>query len=83
MQVVSEPDMGQTFAAMLHLAEREPLIIQQQSQPVAVLMSIKDYERMRHINLDEFQLFREKLGRTAEEKGLTADILENLLDADD
>ncbi|WP_372726706.1 hypothetical protein [Nostoc sp. TCL26-01] len=42
-------------------------------------MSIEDYQRITRLNIQEFQQFRESIGRKAQECGLTEDKLNELL----
>lgn len=82
MQVVSATEAKQTFAAVIDKAQREPVIIRKQNRDVAVIMSIEDYQRLTQANLQEFQAFREKIGRKAQERGLTEDKLDEILAPD-
>ncbi|HEY9703485.1 MAG TPA: type II toxin-antitoxin system Phd/YefM family antitoxin [Allocoleopsis sp.] len=79
MQVVSATEAKQTLADVIHKAQREPVIIGQQNPDVAVIMSIEDYQRITRINIQEFQQFRENIGRKAQKLGLTEDKLNQLL----
>lgn len=45
-------------------------------------MSIEDYQRLTQANLQEFQVFREKMGQKAQERGLTEDKLNEILATD-
>ncbi|MEB3338074.1 MAG: type II toxin-antitoxin system Phd/YefM family antitoxin, partial [Leptolyngbyaceae bacterium] len=82
MQVVSATEAKQAFAAVIDKAQREPVIIRKQNRDVAVIMSMEDYQRITRINIQEFQQFRENIGRKAEERGLTEDKLNELLSHD-
>ncbi len=79
MQFVSATQAKQTFAAVIDKAQREPVIIRKQNRDVAVIMSMEDYQRITRINIQEFQQFRENIGREAQERGLTEDKLNELL----
>lgn len=79
MQFVSATEAKQTFAAVIDKAQREPVIIRKQNREVAVIMSMEDYQRITRINIQEFQQFRENIGREAQERGLTEDKLNELL----
>lgn len=83
MQFVSATEAKQTFAAVIDKAQREPVIIRKQNRDVAVIMSIEDYQRLTRANLQEFQLFRENLGQKAQERGLTAEKLKEILASDE
>ena len=75
MKYVSATEAKQTFAAVIDKAQREPVIIRKQNRDVAVIMSMEDYQRITRINIQEFQQFRENIGREAQERGLTEDKL--------
>ena len=82
MQFVSDIEVNQAFAAVIDKVQREPVTIRQQNRDVAVIMSIEDYQRITRINIQEFQQFRENIGRKARERGLTEDKLDKLLSED-
>lgn len=82
MQFVSATQAKQTFAAVIDKAQREPVIIRKQNRDVAVIMSMEDYQRITRINIQEFQQFRENIGRKAQQRGLTEDKLNELLSND-
>jgi prevent-host-death family protein len=82
MQYVSATEAKQTFAAVIDKAQREPVIIRKQNRDVAVIMSIEDYQRLTQANIQEFQQFRENIGRKAQERGLTEDKLNEILATD-
>jgi prevent-host-death family protein len=82
MQYVSATEAKQTFAAVIDKAQREPVIIRKQNRDVAVIMSMEDYQRLTQANIQEFQQFRENIGRKAQERGLTEDKLNEILATD-
>jgi len=82
MQYVSATDAKQTFSAVLDTAQREPVVIRKQNRDVAVMISMRDYERLRRINIEEFQRFCEKVSKEAAAKGLTEEILNEILASD-
>ena len=82
MQFVSDTEVNQAFAAVIDKVQREPVTIRQQNRDVAVIMSIEDYQRLTQANLQEFQLFREKIGHKAQERGLIEEKLNEILAED-
>jgi prevent-host-death family protein len=82
MQFVSDTEVNQAFAAVIDKVQREPVTIRQENRDVAVIMSIEEYQRITRINIQEFQQFRENIGRKAQERGLTEDKLNKLLSED-
>jgi prevent-host-death family protein len=82
MQFVSDIEVNKAFAAVIDKVQHEPVTIRQQNRDVAVIMSIEEYQRITRINIQEFQQFRENIGRKAQERGLTEDKLKKLLTED-
>jgi hypothetical protein len=54
-------------------------MIRKQNRDVAVIMSIEDYQRITRINIQEFQKFRDSIGKKAQKSGLTEEKLNELL----
>lgn len=79
MQYISATDAKQSFSATIDLAQREPVVIRRQNRDVAVILSPQDYDRIRKINIEDFQQFRKKMGMYAKKKGLNEDILNKIL----
>ncbi|HZT02102.1 MAG TPA: type II toxin-antitoxin system Phd/YefM family antitoxin [Steroidobacteraceae bacterium] len=82
MRHISATDAKQKLAALLDAAQREPVVIRRQKRDVAVLLSTAEYDRLRGLNVAEFQEFCDRAGRKAVEQGLTEKKLAALL-ADD
>ena len=79
MQIVLATEAKQSFGAVIDKAQREPVMIRKQNRDVAVIMSIEDYQRITRINIQEFQQFRNNIGKKAQKSGLTEDKLNELL----
>lgn len=79
MRHVSATETKQRFAAVLDAAQREPVVIRRQKRDVAVLMSTQEYERLRALNIDEFQRLCDRIGESAKARGLSEDKLDALL----
>jgi prevent-host-death family protein len=83
MRHVSATDAKQRLAALLDAAQREPIVIRRQNRDIAVVLSPAEYDRLRGLNVAEFQAFCDRVGRTAAEQGLTEKKLAQLLADDD
>lgn len=83
MQYISATDAKQKLAAMLDAAQSEPITIRRQNRDAAVLLSPKEYERLRGLNITEFEAFCEEMSRKAEMAGLTEDKLSALLNSEE
>ena len=79
MKTVSATDAKQRLAALLDAAQREPILIRRQNRDVAVIMSAEEYERIRGAENDEFEKFCDRVGAEAVKRGLTEEILADIL----
>lgn len=79
MKTVSATDAKQRLASLLDAAQREPVLIRRQNRDVAVIMSAEEYHRMRGANVEELDRLCERVSRQAAERGLTDEILADLL----
>jgi prevent-host-death family protein len=82
MKTVSASEAKQRLAALIDAAAQEPVVIRRQRRDVAVLLSMREYERLVRLNVSEFQQFCDKVGASAKAAGLTQEKLDELL-ADD
>lgn len=79
MRHVSATDAKQSLGQMIEAAQREPVVIRKQKRDVAVLLSMRDYERLTAANIEAFQRFCDLTGERAQARGLTEGKLEELL----
>jgi prevent-host-death family protein len=79
MKSVSATEAKQGFSAIIDLAASEPVVIRRQKRDVAVVLSMREYERLARLNLKEFQALSQKIGDRAVEAGLNEDKLTELL----
>jgi prevent-host-death family protein len=79
MKTVSATDAKQRFAAVIDAAQREPVRIRRQNRDVAIVMSSEEYDRIRGANIEELDRLCERVSKQAAERGLTDEILADLL----
>ena len=79
MRYVSATDAKQRLAAVLDAAQHVPVVIRRRKRDVAVVVSVAQYERLRGLNLVEFQRFCDRVGKRAGARGLTEDKLAEIL----
>ncbi len=79
MKSVSATEAKQRFAALIDAAQREPVVIRRQNRNVAVIVSAEEYERVRGAQVDELDRLCERVSEQAAARGLTDEILADLL----
>ena len=79
MTTVSIGDAGQSLNALVQRLQWGPVLIQDNGQNAAVLISPEDYEALRALRVKELMALTEESGRYAESQGMTDELLERLL----
>jgi prevent-host-death family protein len=79
MKTFSATDAKQNLASLLDAAQREPIVIRRQKRDVAVVLSAEAYDRLRDLNAEEFQRFCDRVSDQAAARGMTEDVLNELL----
>jgi prevent-host-death family protein len=79
MTTVSATHAKQNFAAILDQSQREPVRIQRHERDVAVLVSANEWEKIHQMRVKDLIRFTEETSRYAESKGMTDELLEQLL----
>ena len=73
----------QNLAALIDAAQREPVVVRRHDRDVAVVLSPQEYDRLRGANLQEFQRLCDEIAERAAARGLTPEILDDILKDDD
>ena len=82
MKQVTANEAKQSLGKVIDDAQREPVVIQRYNRDAAVMLSVKDYEKLTALNVNEFDQFCDRLGNRAKKRGLTSSKLKRILDAD-
>lgn len=80
MRYVSATEAKQRLAAILDAAQSEPVMIRRQNREVAVMLSPKEYNRLRGLNIVEFEQFCDRIGKEAATRGLTEEKLAEIIE---
>jgi prevent-host-death family protein len=83
MKKVAATEAKNRLGALIDDAQREPVIIQRQERDVAVLVSMRDFERLRQMNVSAFLEARNTVAAEAKRRGLTEKKLAALLADED
>ena len=78
MKTVAATEAKTRLGAILDDAQREPVVIRRQDRDIAVVLSMRDYERLRSGNVDTFLALRNEVAAVAKGRGLTARRLASL-----
>jgi prevent-host-death family protein len=79
MRTVSATEAKQNLGALLDTAQSEPVVIRRQKRDIAVILSAREYDRLRAINAAEFERFCDRIGEQAVAVGLTEAKLAEIL----
>jgi prevent-host-death family protein len=79
MRTVTATEAKQNLGALLDNAQSEPVVIRRQKRDIAVILSAREYDRLRAINRAELIRFCDRIGERAEAAGMTEEKLAELL----
>jgi prevent-host-death family protein len=79
MRTISATEAKQNFAALIDSAQREPIIIRRHNRDLAVVVSPRDFERIRRANIEELKRLTDRVGREAAARGMNEQVLAELL----
>ncbi|MGI0482875.1 type II toxin-antitoxin system prevent-host-death family antitoxin [Geminocystis sp. CENA526] len=81
MQYFSSNLIKNNISTILETVKKEPVVISQEQEEVAVILSIEEYQKIVSYNIQDFQDFCDRIRQKAEAKGLTeSKLLEILAD---
>ncbi len=79
MKTVSATEAKQNFAALLDAAQRGPVRIRRHDREIAVMLSSEEFEETRKLRARELIQMSNEMGRYAESRGMTDELLDKLL----
>ena len=82
MTTVTALEAKNRFGKLLEMAQRGPVTITKNGRPSAVVLSEDEYERLRKLGVEELLRHMDKMGAEAKARGMTDEILEELLAED-
>jgi prevent-host-death family protein len=82
MTTVTALEAKNRFGKLLEMAQRGPVTVTKNGRPSAVVLSEDEYERLRKLGVEELLRHMDKMGAEAKARGMTDEILEELLAED-
>lgn len=79
MQYLSSNVIVNGLSNVLELVKCEPVVIFQEQEEVAVILSMKEYQMILANNVKDFQSFCDRVGQKAQDRGLTEEKLLEIL----
>jgi prevent-host-death family protein len=79
MKTINSKEVKNKFGQFLDLAQREPVRITKRGRAVGVLMSEEQFQRLRGAAWEQLETTIDAMQQEAKSKGLTDEILTNLL----
>ncbi len=79
MQHLSSKEAQNNFGRLLDIVQRTPVVIQKHKRDCAVMLSMSEYQLLTKSRIKELQQLCDEAGNEAKSKGLTSEILDNLL----
>jgi prevent-host-death family protein len=79
MRSVTATEAKQNLGALLDSAQSEPVVIRRQKRDIAVVLSPREYDRLRAFNTEAFERFCDRIGAQAAEAGMTEAKLAEIL----
>jgi len=79
MVSMSLNEVQQDFGKAATLSQKEPVLVESEKVPVAVILSVSEFERLREVQFDEFFRFCDSTGAQAAERGMTEKVLAEIL----
>ncbi len=83
MRYVSSTELKQRLGAVLEAAQQEPVMVRRHDREIAVVLSPREYERLRDAGIAEFQRYCDRVSAQAAARGMTEEKLQQLLSEDE
>ena len=83
MLQVSESELPKDFSKIMDTAQKEAVIVRKNNLDYVAIISMEDYEELIRLKNQRLKKLADEIGYEAREKGLTPEILEDILNSDD
>ncbi len=83
MLQVSASELPKDFYKIMDTAQKEAVIVRKNNLDYVAIISMEDYEELISLKNQRLKKLADEIGHEAREKGLTSEILEDILNSDD
>ncbi len=83
MLQVSASELPKDFSKIMDTAQKEAVIVRKNNLDYVAILSMEDYEELIRLKNKRLKNLADEIGHEAKEKGLTPEILEDILNSDD
>ena len=81
--IVSSREAQNHFGALLDRAQRAPVIVKRHNRDCVAVISMQDFAQWQALKTKNFMALRDDFSEKAAERGLTPEILDNILASDE
>ena len=79
MRQVSASEVRKDFARIMDTAQKEAIVVRKHDRDYVAIVSMEDYEELIRLKNQRLKKLAKEIGQEAKEKGLTPEILQDIL----
>ena len=79
MRQISASEVRKDFARIMDTAQKEAIVVRKHDRDYVAIISMEDYEELIRLKNQRLKKLAKEIGQEAQEKGLTAEILQDIL----
>ena len=79
MRQISASEVRKDFARIMDTAQKEAIVVRKHDRDYVAIVSMEDYEELIRLKNQRLKKLAKEIGQEAQEKGLTAEILQDIL----
>ena len=79
MRQISASEVRKDFARIMDTAQKEAIVVRKHDRDYVAIVSMEDYEELIRLKNQRLKKLAKEIGQEAQEKGLTTEILQDIL----
>lgn len=80
MRQVSASEVRKDFARIMDTAQKEAIVVRKHDRDYVAIVSMEDYEELIRLKNQRLKKLAKEIGQEAKEKGLTPEMLQDILE---